>query len=69
MHSTLSEHISLLPKFWLNRMFQNLLTSIVMLRDFGLGCVLMQDNCNLIVTGKTKYEWWEVCPLLGLIGY
>jgi hypothetical protein len=21
------------------------------------------------VIGKTKYEWWEVCPLLGPIGY
>jgi hypothetical protein len=21
------------------------------------------------VTRKTKYEWWEVCPLLGPIGY
>jgi hypothetical protein len=21
------------------------------------------------VTGKTKYEWWKVCPLLGPIGY
>jgi hypothetical protein len=33
MHSTPSEQISLLPQFWLNRMFPNLLTSIVMLRE------------------------------------
>jgi hypothetical protein len=36
MHFTLSEHISLLPQFWLNQMFPNLLTSIVMLRESDL---------------------------------
>jgi hypothetical protein len=43
MHSTPSEHISLLPQFWLNQMFPNLLTSIDA-SGIGLGCVLMQDN-------------------------
>jgi hypothetical protein len=36
MHFTPSEHSSLLPQFWLNRMFPNLLTSIVMLRESDL---------------------------------